>query len=215
MCSREVQGGVPIVFVVEPDPKQRHFFDQVLRAEGFTVRTSASAEGFIRGDAELVAGCLITELRLPYPGVGGLALLERVGKDIPVIIVAAHADVRTAVRVMRGGAFYLFEKPVPASALVSRVRQALDGFSERKTFARRRAEWVQRVASLAPREREVMTRVIEGATTRVIAADLGITSKTAQHYRGDMMQKLEVKTVADLVRTALSLEQGDGGASNR
>ena len=207
MSCHEAQGGAPIVFVVEPDTKQRHLFEQVLEAAGFTVRTSASTEGFFRGDAELVTGCLITELRLPHPGVGGLALLERVGKDIPVIIATAHADLPTAVRAMRGGAFFLFEKPVPARALVSRVRQALDVFSERKSFSRRRADWVQRVASLAPREREVMTKVIDGAPTRVIAADLGITYKTAEHYRGDMMQKLGVKTVADLVRTALDFEE--------
>ena len=214
MCSPEVQDCAPVVFVVEPDTKERHFFEQVLGAEGFTIRTSAAAEGFFRGDAELVTGCLITELCLPHPGVGGLALLERVGKAIPVIIVAAHADVRTTVRAMRGGAFHLFEKPVQASALVSHVRQALDTFGQGKAFERQRADWVQCVASLAPREREVMTRVIEGATTRAIAAELGVTCKRVEHDRGDMMQKLGTRTVADLVRTALSFERDDGESWN-
>lgn len=189
------------VFVVDDDEALRESLGWLFESAGLRCKGYASAEDFLTEYRSEQPGCLLLDVRLP--GGSGLDLqdeLARQGPPPPIIVMTGHARVPTAVRALKGGAVDFIQKPFSDESMIDRVRRAID--LDRRTREERleRAHHLARLADLTPREREVMALVVAGKANKVIAADLGISHKTVEIHRGRVMEKLQVDSVAELVR---------------
>ncbi len=190
----------PAVFIVDDEPAVRESLEALLESVGLSVETFAMPRDFLSRHDQSRPGCLILDVRMPQ--MSGLKLHRKLrdeGSEIPVIFLTGHADVATAVEVMRNGAFDLLEKPFNEQHLLDRVQAALarDRQNRRQRAGRQAA--AARLESLSPRERQIVEHVIEGRTSKAIACRLGIGVKTVDSHRADIMRKLGVETVAELV----------------
>ena len=182
------------VFVVDDDPAVRDSIAMFIRAEGLEVRTFDSARSLLAEWERCKPGCLIVDLRLP--GASGLDLQERLAGDDnapPIIFLTGYGTVPAAVRALKAGAMDFLEKPFDPAVLLALVREAL------ARDRARRAD-IRRLDALTRREREVLGKVVEGDTNKVIAANLGISVRTVELHRARGMRKLGVRSVAELVR---------------
>lgn len=191
----------PRVFVVDDDDAVRDGLRMLLESAGMEVADFPDAESFLDGCPADAHGCLVTDIRMP--GSSGLELQSQLaerGIRLPVIMLTAHADVPAAVRSLKAGAVDFLEKPYQPEHLLAQVRHAMDIDTERRRWeadAERRNALLER---LTPREREVILRVADGDSNKVIAAELGISERTVELHRGRAMHKLEVRSVAELVQ---------------
>lgn len=182
------------VFVVDDDPAVRDSIAMFIRAEGLEVRTFDSARSLLAEWERCKPGCLIVDLRLP--GASGLDLQERLAGDDnapPIIFLTGYGTVPAAVRALKAGAMDFLEKPFDPAVLLALVHEAL------ARDRARRAD-IRRLDALTRREREVLGKVVEGDTNKVIAANLGISVRTVELHRARGMRKLGVRSVAELVR---------------
>jgi RNA polymerase sigma factor (sigma-70 family) len=193
------------VLVVDDEPEMRSALVRLFRSEGLEVEAYGTAREFLevwrRGDG----ACLVLDLMMPQ--MSGLQLLEQLrasGSQLPVLFLTGAADVRVAVEAMRAGATDFLEKPFDNAVLVQRVRQAMHLGDQRRAGAMHKLAIEQRIATLSPREREVMDLVVEGMSTRQIAAHLNLSGRTVEVHRARIMEKMEANTLADLVRSALT-----------
>ncbi len=198
MNHRETEA---VVFVVDDDPSMRKSLRRLLASAGHSVQLFASAHEFLRQKRDEKPACLILDVRMP--GLDGLKLQEALAKkggSIPIIFISGYGDISTSVQAMKGGALDFLPKPFSESALLNAVEEALDKL--RREYAARKEifEAKQRLARLTPREAEVLTRVVAGRLNKQIAFELGISEKTVKAHRGRVMRKLEVGSVAALVR---------------
>jgi RNA polymerase sigma factor (sigma-70 family) len=197
----------PIVFVVDDDPAMRESMRWLIESIGLTVQTHATAREFLdRYDPESV-GCLVLDVRMP--GLSGLDLQDELaarGCVLPIIMITGYAEVPMAVRAMKAGAIDFIEKPFSDQDLLDRVRYAIDLSQQVRAEKNERAEIYSRVARLTPREREVCDRVIAGMSNKLIANELGLSTKTVEVHRARLMEKLQASTLADLVRLTLLAE---------
>jgi two-component system response regulator FixJ len=197
-----------VVHVVDDDAPMRESVAFLLDAENIQSRTYESAKALLDRVSELEAGCIVTDIRMPE--MNGLELVEelkRRGVRHPVIVLTGHADVSLAVQAMKAGVVDFLEKPFEDEALLRAVRAALrhgEGDAERQ---RERAEIAQRVAQLTQREREVFDAITAGDSNKAAALKLGISPRTVEIYRANVMTKMQANTLSDLVRMALQLEQ--------
>jgi two-component system, LuxR family, response regulator FixJ len=196
--------GQPTVFLVDDDPDMRAIVAALVRAAGLgRVEVFVSAEAFLAQSALDRPGCLLLEARLPdMCGLQLQATLAARGVPLPVIMVMGHADVRTAVAALRGGAYDFLEKPVPADVLRDRIRAALACDARRRQEQARHQDGHRRLAQLTQREREVLGRVVLGHDSQEIAAALGVRVKAIEAHRSHILQKMGVRSAADLVRLA-------------
>lgn len=196
----------PVVFIVDDDAAVRDSTSLLLELKGFRTRCFARAEDFLAGYDEAAAGCLLLDVRMP--GLTGLELqaeLERRGIALPIIVITAHGDVATARSALKGGALDFLEKPVDDGLLVEVIEHALSRDAERRAvlgLAERRWELAER---LTRREREVMEFIADGKDYRQIGALLGISPRTVEVYRARMMEKLQARNLADVIRFAIEL----------
>lgn len=191
----------PTVFVVDDDEAVRSSLQVLLRLKGLPARGFASAEELLAGWTPGWAGCLVVDLRMP--GMSGLELLTRLrelGCDLPAIVITAHGDVANTRSSFRAGAVDFFEKPVDNDALLAAIREALDRSAARAREARERAQVTERLSRLTAREREVLDLVAAGRHNREIAAALAISPRTVEVYKARMMEKLQCRTLAEVVR---------------
>lgn len=198
-----MSGGTPIVFVVDDDASVLRGLKRLLRSAGFTAETFASAPEFLERYDRNAVGCVILDLAMP--GFDGLqmqkALTDR-GSVLPIIFLTGHGDIATSVQAMKGGAVDFLTKPVTDEELLSAVRiailrcEALYRVREEIAIIRRR------VATLTPREREVLTHLLSGKLNKQIAADLGTAEYTIKVHRARVMKKMQADTLAALVRLA-------------
>jgi FixJ family two-component response regulator len=189
------------VYVVDADEGVRNALRWMLRAAGFRVELYATAEHFLDAHQSRSASCLVLEVRMP--GMSGLELQEaliRRREYLPVIFLTAHGDVRTAVRAMKRGAFDFLQKPCESDALVTAVREALRCSAHNLADAATRVEIADRLASLSPREYDVLACVLDGKTNKAIASKLAISVKTVECHRSHIMDKVGAQSVAELVR---------------
>lgn len=196
---------LPVIVIVDDDPGVRDSLSVLLNAAGYPTREFGSAEGFLREPAEGRPGCAIVDLRLP--GIDGLALqaeLGRRGLAIPVILVTAHGDVASARQALRMGAVDFLEKPIDNDALLSAVRNALEGSDRAQLERAADARATLLLGSLTQREREVYDRIVRGLHNREIAVDLGISPRTVEVHRARVMAKLKARRLADLLRLRVS-----------
>ena len=195
--------GTFTVFLVDDDVGVVKAMSRLLRARGYDVRSFASAEEFLERHDAAVAGCAVFDVAMP--GLDGLALqqvLTANGKQRPVIFLTGKGNIQKSVRAMRAGAVDFLTKPVCDKDLLEAIRRAeVEDARTRQTHTEV-AAIEAKIATLTPREREVLSHVIAGRLNKQIAGDLGTVEKTIKVHRGRVMEKLGVHTVADLVRLA-------------
>ncbi len=191
----------PTVFVIDDDPAMRESLRWLLESVGLAVETYAAAEEYLSTYDAARPGCLVVDVRMP--GMSGLDLQrELAGRKAttPIIIITGHADVPTAVRAFQAGAADFIEKPFSDQQLVDRIRLAVDADRKARVVQQQHSEAAARLARLTAREREVLNRVIAGKTNRAIGAELGVSPKTVEVHRSRLMKKLQVDSLAALIR---------------
>ncbi|HEB97535.1 MAG TPA: response regulator transcription factor [Sedimenticola thiotaurini] len=193
------------VFVVDDDQAMRNSLKWLIESVGMHVETYDSAAEFIRNYYPGRAGCLLLDVRMP--GMSGLELQQYFLENqinIPIIIITGHGDVPMAVRAMKAGAVDFIEKPFNDELLLESIRNALSLDVERRTAQAERAEIATRLAHLTPRELEVMEMVTDGRSNKEIAQALGVSAKTVEAHRARVMEKMEARSLADLVKMAVA-----------
>jgi two-component system response regulator FixJ len=193
-----------VVHVIDDDEALRESLAFLLATAHLTVRTYESATLFLDALTQAEPGCIITDVRMP--GISGVELLRRLKSlqaGFPVIVITGHGDVPLAVEAMKLGAVDFLEKPFEDDALLAAVQSAL---GRREHDARRvaeKAETCERIASLSARERQVLEGLVAGHPNKTIAFDLGISPRTVEIYRANVMTKMNAASLSDLVRMAL------------
>jgi len=189
------------VFIVDDDESVRRSLSRLMRSVGFEAETFPSAEAYLARTPFEGVGCLILDLRMR--GLTGLDLQKRLtagGSLLPIIFLSGQGDIPSSVQAMSRGAVTFLTKPVHDDCLLAAVRKAIS-ICEQNLAAHRTKESIRaRLAALTPREFEVMRGVIAGKLNKQIAARLGIVEKTVKVHRGQVMQKMGVVSVAELVR---------------
>ncbi|MEX0606840.1 MAG: response regulator [Halofilum sp. (in: g-proteobacteria)] len=201
----------PTIHVVDDDSTTRSTLSDLIRSAGMSERYYNNAGEFLRSAERALPGCILLELALP--DMSGLELqstLGRSGYRPPIIFVTSHGDVPSAVQAMRGGAVDFMAKPVADDRLLDNVRKAVALDLKRRRKAARRATVRARLDLLTRRERQVLDGVVDGRSNKEIGRDLGISYKTVELHRGNMMAKLHAESIAQLVRFAL-----DGAITSR
>ena len=191
------------VHVVDDDAAVRRSLERLLDTAGFRVVSYDSSSAFLEAARGLSAGCVLLDIQMP--GVDGLAVqarLNRLGVPLPVIVMTAHGDVARAVQAMKAGAVDFLEKPFDDETLLNGIKAAL-AKAGRRVGDREPAEAAQRIATLSPREREVLDGLVTGRQNKVIAFDLGISVRTVEVHRARMMERLGTKQFADAIRLAV------------
>jgi len=190
----------PIVFLVDDEHSVVTALARMLQASGFAVRCWTSAVEFLEVHDPQEPGCLVTDVRMPE--MGGLelqrALLER-GSDRAIVFITGQGDIPTTVRAMKAGAVSFLPKPVQRAELVAAVQEAILRDAEARAQQHERNDLVRRLASLTPRERQVLDLVTTGMLNKQIAAELGAAEKTIKVHRGRIMEKMQVRTATALV----------------
>ena len=193
-----------VVHVIDDDEAVRQSLVFLLGTAGLEVRTYDSATAFLDALPNVVAGCVITDVRMPV--VGGLELLRRLRKlklAVPVIVITGHGDVPLAVEAMKMGAADFLEKPFDDEALLASVRSALNALDRDRKREVERSEIESRLSGLSSREREVLEGLVAGQANKQIARALGISPRTIEIYRANLMTKMQAASLSDLVRMAM------------
>jgi two-component system response regulator FixJ len=194
-----------IVHVIDDDAAMRDSLNFLLASAGIEARTYESAAQFLAGFSKGNAGCVVTDVRMPQ--ISGIDLLRQVkalDADLPVIVITGHGDVPLAVEAMKLGAADFLEKPFDDDALLAAIRAALDRNRQRDRDHVAANEFQSRLASLSTREREVLDGLLAGQPNKTIAYDLGISPRTVEVYRANVMTKMRAATLSDLVRMAVT-----------
>jgi FixJ family two-component response regulator len=196
----------PTIHIVDDDDSFRRAVSRLLQAAGFAVQRYASAGEFLLARADEQPGCVVLDVSMP--GLDGLELqaaLAKEGASLPMVFVTGHGDIPMSVRAMKTGAVDFLTKPVKKEALLQAVQAALARDAERRTareqFLKRRAG----IESLTPREREVFDLVTAGKLNKQIAAELGTAERTVKAHRANIMEKMQVESLAELVHIAAEL----------
>ena len=193
-----------MVHVIDDDEAARESLAFLLRSARIDVQTHESATAFIADPPKAGPGCIITDVRMP--GISGVELLSRlheIGISAPVIVVTGHGDVQLAVEAMKGGAIDFFEKPFDDDVLLASVRSALERRQEDDQQSAHIKTIGERVALLSNRERDVLEGLVAGKPNKIIAFDLGISPRTVEIYRANVMTKMQAGSLSELVRMAL------------
>lgn len=191
------------VYLVDDDQGVLNALSRLLRAKGYDTRCFSSAEQFLERHDPAVAGCAIFDVAMP--GLDGLALqqvFKTGGNQRPVIFLTGKGNIPRSVQAMRAGAIDFLTKPVNDIALLDAIARAEQEDAKARQTRAEFAAIEAKIATLTPREREVLAHVVAGRLNKQIAGDLGTVEKTIKVHRGRMMEKLGVRTVADLVRLA-------------
>jgi two-component system, LuxR family, response regulator FixJ len=192
------------VHVIDDDEALRDSLTFLLRAARLDVQTYSSAAAFLKAMPCASASCVITDVRMP--GLSGIDLLKRLKEmkfQIPVIVVTGHGDVPLAVEAMKYGAIDFLEKPFDDEALLASVQSALRQWAGEAKRHTERAAIEGRISVLSKRERDVLDGLIAGRANKQIAFDLGISPRTVEIYRANLMDKMQAGSLSDLVRMAL------------
>jgi two-component system response regulator FixJ len=198
------------IALIEDDEAALDSLRLLLQSRGLSVRGFASAEAFLAGaSTEAPPACIVSDVRLP--GMSGLDLqraLKARGEEVPVILITGHGDIAMAVTAMKEGAVDFVEKPYDADRLIAGIVEAVAAGAEQRSKDAQRAELLERLAELSPRQREVMHLVAEGLSNKQIALRLGISPRTVENYRAWVMERMGAANIAELVRKVLIIERG-------
>ena len=193
------------VFIVDDDEAVRSSLVALLEAVGMEVEPYSSGDKFLNSLAPHKNGCLVLDIRMP--GLGGLEIQEKLAEKkniMPVIIITGHGDLAIAVQAMKAGAIDFIEKPFDPDVIIDSVRDALNKSAEHWRSANLVADIEKRLARLTTREREVLEELIVGNLNKVIAHNLGISPRTVEIHRARVIEKMQARNLAHLVRLAIT-----------
>jgi two-component system response regulator FixJ len=194
-----------VVHVIDDDDAVRQSLEFLLRSARVEVRTYDSAHAFLQVLPEIKSGCVITDVRMPeISGIDLLRKLRELKIGLPVIVITGHGDVSLAVEAMKSGAADFLEKPFDDEVLLATVRTVLARGEKDAEQEAEKTELRERLATLSNRERDVLDGLIAGRQNKTIAFDLGISPRTVEVYRANVMTKMKAKSLSELVRMALS-----------
>lgn len=195
------------VYVVDDDPMIRRSLSFALTTAGFSVRPFVSGRDFVEALSTLQPGCVLLDLRMP--DMDGFVVLESLGDrrvDLPVVVMTGHGDVATAVKAMKAGARDFIEKPCADEVLLAVLKSAFDSLAESVPGAVSRTEAKARLRTLTAREFEVLRALAGGLPNKLIADRLGLSVRTVEMHRGNMMVRLRLGSLAELLRLAFAAE---------
>lgn len=201
----------PRVLIVDDDAQLRDSMAVLLRTANVSPVGFASAEEFMVSELAKHPACVLLDVRLP--GISGMEVLTRLrdcGSKHVVVMITGHGDVPMAVAAMRAGAFHFAEKPFDPDAFVSIVMEALARVEKLVDTLEHARESSKRYAHLSAREKQVLELLVEGRPSKLIAYDLGISTRTAEHHRSAVMKKMAARSLSHLVRMVLDLRRRNG-----
>lgn len=192
------------VYVIDDDEAMRDSLEFLLGAAGFKVQVFESATRFLEAFPGIAFGCVVSDVRMA--DIDGMELLKRIkgqDKTFPVVMMTGHGDIRLAVEAMKLGAMDFLEKPFEDERLIAMIEEAFRQRSDHAKSSALTQEIAGRIASLSPRERQVMEGLIAGLSNKIIARDHDISPRTIEVYRANVMTKMQANSVSDLVRLAM------------
>ncbi len=208
----------PIVFVVDDDPSVRKSLSRLIKSHGLAVETFASAGEFLSRSHYGGPGCLVLDLRMP--GLDGLELQKQLapaGYALPIVFITGHGDIPASVKAMKAGAVDFLPKPFNDTELLAAIHQAFEK-DKAVRVARAEVDDIQKkLDRLTPRELEVMKLIVRGYLNKQAAADLGVSEKTIKVHRARVMEKMQVRSFAELVHLADRVQRSPSpvpGSSN-
>jgi FixJ family two-component response regulator len=200
-AQRQAEAKHPLVIIVDDDASVREALCELMLSAGFEAVSFSSTKALLETSALEQPGCLILDVRMP--GSSGLDLqrhLTSSGNPKPIIFLTAHGDIPMTVQAMKAGAVDFLTKPVRDQTLLDAVNAAIGLDAARRAEAARIKGYVERLQTLTPREREIMHEVTRGRLNKQIAFDLGISEVTVKLHRGNLMRKMEVASIGELIR---------------
>ncbi|WP_129644565.1 response regulator transcription factor [Peristeroidobacter agariperforans] len=196
----------PTIYIVDDDDGMRRALSVLMSTVGYNAVTFERAAEFLQKLDPNQPGCLVLDVRMPeMSGLEVQQQLNRSGSMLPVILITGHGDIPMAVQAMKDGAFDFLQKPFRDQDLLDRINGALKQDAENRETVERHADLKRRSESLTPREREVMALVVDGRANKVIAIDLGLSERTVEIHRANVMEKMQARSVAHLVKMHLTL----------
>ena len=196
-----------LVHLVDDDDAIRRSVGFMLKTSGFHVRTYDSGVDLLKSVATLEGGCILLDIRMP--GMDGLEVqkaLSDKGVTLPVIIMTGHGDVSLAVEAMKAGAIDFIEKPFEKAVLLGAIEQAIERLKKSTVHRERAGEAAVRLQALTPRERDVLDGLAKGLPNKTIAYDLGISPRTVEIHRANLMTKLGVRSLSEALRIAFAAQ---------
>lgn len=197
----------PVVHVIDDDEAVRDSLAFLLVAAGMAARTYDSATAFLGRLPDIEPGCVVTDVRMPR--MSGLELVQRLNElqaTLPVVVITGHGDVALAVEAMKGGAVDFIEKPFDDDVILAALRAALNRGEDQQARNGEKAAIARRITLLSTRERQVLTGVVRGKPNKVVANELGISPRTVEVYRANLMTKMQAQSISELVRMALLVD---------
>ena len=198
---------LPVVHLVDDDGAIRRSAGFMLKTSGYQVRSYESGVELLKGHGDLTDGCILLDIRMP--GMDGLEVQQALndkGVTLPVIIMTGHGDVGLAVRAMKAGAIDFIEKPFEKATLLGAIEQGLNRLREAETGRTLARDAAVRLQGLTSREREVLDGLARGLPNKTIAYDLGISPRTVEIHRSNLMTKLGVRSLSEALRIAFAAE---------
>lgn len=196
----------PLVVVVDDDPAVRESLDSLFRSIGLATRLFGAPADLLQAPLPDVPGCIILDVRLP--GISGLDFQDQLGRQgigLPIVFMTGHGDIPMTVRAMKAGAVDFLAKPFRDQEMLDAVTAAIERDRQRRSATAALDDLRAAHQTLTPREREVMTHVVSGLMNKQVAGVLGLSEITVKIHRGNVMRKMGVRTLADLVRMAEAL----------
>src|SRR5690606_842171 len=196
----------PAIYIVDDDDGMRRALSVLMSTVGYQIIAFDKPTEFLEKFDPNQHGCLVLDVRMPQ--MSGLEVqqeLNRRGAMLPVIMMTGHGDIPMAVQAMKDGAFDFLQKPFRDQELLDRINSALKQDAENRQMVQRHADMRRRAESLTPREREVMALVVDGRANKVIAIDLGLSERTVEIHRANVMEKMGARSVAHLVKMNLTM----------
>lgn len=198
----------PTIYVVDDDDSMRQAIALLLRTVGYTPVVFSRPSEFLTKYDPNQHGCLVLDIRMPE--MSGLEVQQELNKSgaiLPVIFITGHGDIPMAVQAMKDGAFDFLTKPFRDQDLLDRINNALKQDAENRAAIEKHADLRRRAESLTPREREVLALIVEGKANKVVAIDLGLSERTVEIHRANVMEKMGARSVAHLVKMHLTLNE--------
>lgn len=189
------------VYIVDDDKAVRDSLTDLLDSVGLSTKSYVAARDFLAAYTTKHYGCLVLDIRMP--GMSGLELQEELNRRdavLPIIFITAHGDIPMAVQAMRQGAINFIQKPFRDQELLDSINKALKTYDKKYKSQREDKSVKEHVHKLTPREHEVMKMIVAGKANKVIAIDLGLSQRTIEVHRANVMEKLEARSLAELVR---------------
>jgi FixJ family two-component response regulator len=206
---KDANTNAPVIYIVDDDESMREALTLLIRSVGYTTVAFSRPSDFLATHDPGAPGCVVLDVRMPQ--MSGLEVQQQLNRSaslLPVILITGHADVPMAVQAMKDGAFDFLQKPFREQDLLDRVNAALKLDEENRRVVEQHTELRRRAEALTPREREVMSAVVDGKSNKVIAVHLGLSERTVEIHRANVMEKMGARSIAHLVKMDLMLRGG-------